>query len=140
MTDEEYEPVCQTLIESIPETIENSHRDSLKGRIKYGHEFSQRKRIKFLLDEVWEGGLDKFIDDKNIFINKVINTRNYLIHYDSASESKAVGGSEIHYIAERLKIILIAHILMQLGIPKENVYRDIQRFANFEYLKIRKKH
>ena len=77
MTDEEYEPVCQTLIESIPETIENSHRDSLKGRIKYGHEFSQRKRIKFLLDEVWEGGLDKFIDDKNIFINKVINTRNY---------------------------------------------------------------
>ncbi|MGB5635751.1 MAG: HEPN domain-containing protein [Waterburya sp.] len=84
--------------------------------------------------------MDKFIDDKNTFINKVINTRNYLIHYDSASKSKAVGESEIHYIAERLKIILIAHILMQLGIPKENVYRDIKRFANFEYLKISREH
>lgn len=140
LTDEEYKPVCQTLTDSIPESLEKSHRDSLKGRIKYGHEFSQRKRIKLLLDEVWEDCLDKFIDDKNTFINKVINTRNYLIHYDSASESKAVGGSEIHYIAERLKIILIAHILMQLGIPKENVYRDIKRFANFEYLKIRREH
>lgn len=138
LTDEEYKPVCQTLTNSIPESLEISHRDSLKGRIKYGHEFSQRKRIKLLLDEVWEDCLDKFIDDKNTFINKVINTRNYLIHYDSASEAKAVEGTEIFYIAERLKIILIAHILLQLGIPKKNVYRDIKRFANFEYLKLKK--
>lgn len=138
LTDEEYEPVCQTLINSIPESLERSHRDSLKGRIKYGHEFSQRKRIKLLLDEVWEGCLDEYIEDKNIFINKVINTRNYLIHYDSASESQAVKGTEIFYIAEQLKIILIAHILLQLGIPKENVYRDIKRFADYEYLKIKR--
>jgi hypothetical protein len=138
LTDEEYKPVCQTLTDSIPESLERSHRESLKGRIKYGHEFSQRKRIKLLLDEVWEDCLDEFIDNKNIFIDRVINTRNYLIHYDSTSEAKAVEGTEIFYIAERLKIILIAHILLQLGLPQKNVYRDIKRFANFEHLKLKK--
>ena len=138
LTDEEYEPVCQTLIDSIPESLQRSHRDSLKGRIKYGHEFSQRKRIKLLLDEVWEDCLDQFIDNKNNFIDKVINTRNYLIHYDSSSESQAVKGIEIFYIAERLKIILIVHILLQLGIPQKNVYRNIKRFADFKYLRIKR--
>ena len=91
-----------------------------------------------LLDEVWEGCLDQFIENKNIFINKVINTRNYLIHYDSASESQAVKGIEIFYIAERLRIILIVYILLQLDISKDNVYRNIKKFADFEYLRIKR--
>ncbi|MFM2315567.1 MAG: hypothetical protein RLZZ04_4845 [Cyanobacteriota bacterium] len=138
LTDEEYQPVCKIITNSIPKSVETSHRDSLKGRIKYGHEFSQRKRIKLLLDEVWEDCLDEYIDNKDVFIDKVINTRNYLIHYDSVSERQAAKGAEIFYIAEQLKIILIAHILLQLGIPKEIVYRDIKRFASFEYLKLKK--
>lgn len=136
LTDEKYSSVCNTIVKSIPKSLERSHRDSLKGRIKYGHEFSQRKRIKLLLDEVWDDLLDQFIDNKTVFINQVINTRNYLIHYDSSSESQAVKGIKIHYLAERLKIILIAHILLQLGMPRNVVGRDIKRFANFEYLKI----
>ncbi len=138
MTDEDYDPICQTLTRSIPEGVEKSHRSSLEGRIKYGHEFSQRKRIKLLLDKVWKDCLDEFIDDKNTFVDKVVNTRNYLIHFDPASASKAVFGTEIFYIAERLKILLVAHILLQLNISQENVYRAIKQFSQFAYLKHKK--
>lgn len=136
--DDEYEPIANGLISSIPKKVSKDHRSSLEGRIKHGHEFSQRKRIKLLLDDVWAGCLDEFIEDKNTFINKVINTRNYLIHYDPSSASKAVVGTEIFYTAERLRILLVTHILIQLGIPRENVYCAIKRFNVFTYLKCRK--
>jgi ApeA N-terminal domain 1 len=138
ITDDEYDPIASVLIKSIPKEVDKDHRSSLEGRIKHGHEFSQRKRIKFLLDDVWTGCLDEFIEDKNAFVNKVVNTRNYLIHFDPISASKAVFGTEIFYVAERLKVLLITHILIQLDIPRENVYRAVKQFTPFAYLKQRK--
>jgi hypothetical protein len=138
ITDDEYEPIADVLIKSIPEEVARDHRSSLEGRIKYGHEFSQRKRIKLLLDDVWTGCLDEFIEDKNTFVDKVVNTRNYLIHFDPISASKAVFGTEIFYIAERLRILLVTHILLKLDIPRENVYRAIKQFNQFTYLKWKK--
>jgi hypothetical protein len=135
IANDEYEPIASAIIKSIPKEVGRDHRSSLEGRIKYGHEFSQRKRIKLLLDDVWTGCLDEFIEDKNNFIDKVINTRNYLIHFDPASSSKAVFGTEIFYVSERLKILLITHILIQLDIPRENVYGAIKQFNPFTYLK-----
>jgi hypothetical protein len=135
ITDDEYEPIANVLIKSIPKEVGRDHRSSLEGKIKYGHEFSQRKRIKLLLDNVWAGCLDEFIEDKNSFVDKVVNTRNYLIHFDPTSASKAVFGTEIFYVAERLRILLITHILLQLNIPRENVYRAITQFNPFTYLK-----
>lgn len=135
MLDKEYEPICSELTNSISKTISKDHRNSLKNRIKYGNEFSQRKRIKELLDEVWENCLDQFIDDKKKFIGNVIGTRNYLVHPDESSASEAVFGTEIFYLAERLKVLLVTHLLIQLGIPKENVYRAVKQFDPFHYLK-----
>jgi hypothetical protein len=139
MSDEEYEPICSDLTNSIPKTMSEDHRNSLKSRIKYGNEFSQRKRIKELLDEVWEDYLDQFIDKRSKFIGNVIGTRNYLVHYDESSASEAVFGTEIFYLAERLKVLLVTHLLIQLGIPKENVYRAVKQFDPFNYLKFRDK-
>ncbi|MDA0266952.1 MAG: hypothetical protein O3A14_08315 [Cyanobacteria bacterium] len=137
ITDDEYESISSTLIESIPKEVSRDHRRSLESRLKYGHEYSQRKRIKILLDDVWIGCLDGFIEDKASFVEKVVNTRNYLIHFDSSSVSKAVFGSDIFYMAERLKILLATHILIQLNIPRENVYRAINNFNSFSHLKCR---
>lgn len=138
VSDDIYEPIANVIVESIPKEIDKDHRNSLKARIKYGNEFSQRKRIKFLLDDVWTDCLDEFIEDKNTFVDKAINTRNYLIHFDPSSASNAVFGAEIFYTAERLKILLVTHILIQLDIPRENVYRAIKQFNSFTYLKCRK--
>lgn len=138
MTDDEYKPIYKTVTQSIPEGIEGSHKSSLKSRIKYGNGFPQTKRLELLLEGVWEGCLSEFVDDKETFISKVITTRNHLIHSDPSSKSKAVSGTEIFYVAERLKILLIAHILLQLNIPKENVYRAVKSFREFSYLKHQK--
>jgi hypothetical protein len=135
MSDEEYEVIRNRLDESIPETVSIDHRNSLKGRLKYGNEFSQRTRIKALLDEVWENCLNQFIDNKCRFLETVISTRNYLVHFDESSASRAVFGTEVFYLAEKLKILLLTSLLIQLGIPRDNVYRAIKEFNEFSYLK-----
>ncbi|MDJ0798723.1 MAG: hypothetical protein QNJ51_18205 [Calothrix sp. MO_167.B12] len=137
MSDVEYESICNILTKQIPPEINKDHQQSLKNRLKYGNYFSQRKRIKELLEEVWDDCLNKFINNKTRFIEEVISTRNYLIHYDESSASKAVVGNEIFYLAQRLKVLLLTHILIQIGIPKYNVYKAIKRFEPFNYLKSR---
>jgi hypothetical protein len=138
MADDTYEAIASTLVENIPKEVDIDHRRSLEGRLKYGNEYSQRKRISRLLNDVWTGCLDSFIEDKNDFISKVISTRNYLIHFDSSSESKAVFGIDIFYMSERLKILLVTHILIQLHIPRESVYRAVKQFRPFASLKCQK--
>ena len=91
------------------------------------------RRLNVLLDEVWDGCLEGFIAEKDSFINKVLKARNYLIH-----SNKGSADPEIIYVAERLKIILITHLLLKLGIPRENVYKSIKEFRQFEYLKCKK--
>jgi hypothetical protein len=90
------------------------------------------------LEEVWEGCLDNFIDNKNQFISKVVDIRNELTHWDKTSIYQAVGGEELFYMAEKLKILLLTHILLQLDIPKEVAYKSVTTFPEFNYLKIQK--
>jgi hypothetical protein len=135
MSDEEYEVIRNRLDESIPETVSIDHRNSLKDRLKYGNEFSQRTRIKALLDEVWENCLNQFIDNKGRFLENVISTRNYLVHFGETSTPRAVFGTEVFYLAEKVKILLLTSLLIQLGIPRDNVYRAIKQFNEFSYLK-----
>lgn len=136
--DQDYEPIRETLVNSILKNVDRDHRNALKAKIKYGNEFSQRKRIRLLLDDVWENCLYEFITDKKEFINNVVDTRNYLVHFDQNSITKVVLDSTgMFHLAERLKIILITHILIQLDIPRENIYRTIKNFSAFEFLRCR---
>lgn len=137
VSEEDYEPIYQDLIAKIPNNLDRDHRNALKNRIKYGYQFSQRKRIKELLEEVWEGCLDNFIDNKK-FISKVVDIRNELTHWDKTSTYQAVAGEELFYMAERLKVLLLTHILLQLDIPREVVYKSVTTFSEFNYLKIQK--
>ncbi|MGQ4647541.1 ApeA N-terminal domain 1-containing protein [Lyngbya aestuarii] len=138
VSDEDYRPIRDTLIENIPNNVDRDHRNTLKNKIKYGNEFSQRKRLRLLLDEIWEDCLCEFITDKQNFISDVVETRNYLIHFDANSAAQAVlDGSGMFRLAEQLKIILITHVLIQLDIPRENIYRAVKQFNRFAELRHR---
>lgn len=94
--------------------------------------------ITNLLDYVWQGCLENFIDDRNTFIDSFINTRNYWTHFTLKIKPKAVSGVDIFYLAERIRVILTAHFLLQLEIPKDEVYSAINQFDGFEHLQIRR--
>lgn len=99
---------------------------------------NKREIVTKLLDDVWHDCLENFIDDKNTFIDNVINTRNYWTHFTLKVKPKAVSGVDVFYLAERIRVLLTAHFLLQLEISTDEVYTAINQFEGFQYLKVQK--
>jgi hypothetical protein len=99
---------------SIIQAMESYHR-----RI-YGKTLSLRKR----LEETWQkyaDVMDRLIDDHNQFIDDLVNTRNYLTHYDKKKRAKAKHGRELFVLTQKVRSMLQACLLTELGLSMEMI-------------------
>ena len=120
LSDEKYEPIYKKFEGIINKLgIEDPFKDALKSKLKYGNEYSLIKRLRDLFEKYREI-FDNFIDDRDAFINKVKDTRNYLTHYDKKLRSIA-DGEDLYRITQKLKTILQICLLHELGFDKEEI-------------------
>ena len=117
---EEYESIYNKFERIINRLdVKASFKDALKIRLKYGNEYSLRKRLKDLFVKYRDITQD-FIKDEDSFISRVIDTRNYLTHYDKKLRNIA-DGEDLYRITQKLKIILQICLLYELGFDKEEI-------------------
>ncbi|MHA1308130.1 MAG: HEPN domain-containing protein [Candidatus Heimdallarchaeota archaeon] len=120
LSESKYEPIKQILTKAIPGKLVKNHKDSLKSRIKYGYEYSLRKRLKDIIKKYWNDYLSQFINDKNLFENQVIETRNYLTHYsDSGKKQFILKDEKLVHLNLKLKLLCHVLLLVEIGISKE---------------------
>jgi len=120
LSDEDYEPIYNRFKEIIKVLdIEDSFKDALKTKLKYGNEYSLRKRLKDLFLE-YRDITQNFIKDEDNFINRIVDTRNYLTHYDKKLKNIA-GGRDLYRITQKLRKILQICLLCELGFIKEEI-------------------
>lgn len=141
MAVEKYESIEQILIQAIPVDLDNSHRDSLKSRIKYGYEYSLRKRLELILKEVLEPYkriIDRLIGNRGEFIDKVVKTRNYLTHYTEDLEQTAITDLEEQYkLVQKMKLLIQLCFLIELTLSPETVEKLSQENRKFqEYMRM----
>jgi len=123
--DRKYEDLYKKLTEVINGLkVEAPFREALKSKLKYGNEYSLRKRLKELFKEYGDI-FDDFVQDRDKFIEKIVNTRNYLTHYDQSLEEKALEGEELYYAIRQLKTILISFLLREIGFDSNEIKRII---------------
>jgi hypothetical protein len=77
LPEEEYEKVRLALLAAIPLDIGDDLKASLKSRIKYGNEFSLRKRLTNLLGGLAPSTAQLVCDDCRAFVGRIVDTRNY---------------------------------------------------------------
>ena len=77
----EYEKVRSAVVAAIPPGTCADLKTSLKTRIKYGNEFSLRKRLTNLLTGLAPSTAKLVCDDCRSFVGKIVDTRNYFAHY-----------------------------------------------------------
>lgn len=138
VADNEYKPIYESLINAIPEKLDSDFKTSLKTRLKYDNEFSMRKRLKEILTKC-NDILSPLIPDKKIFIDDVVNTRNFLTHYDKSLEGKEKNGKELYDLTEMMHFILDICFLEEIGIPGEKTKNLISRNKRYQYLTREKK-
>jgi len=120
LKDNEYKKVYDALVNAIPDGVRSDLKDRLKTYLKYGNEFSLRKRLEEIFDKYQEV-LNKFIENRDAFIKKVVNTRNYQTHYDKALKKYSVSKEELPLVIEKLRILLQICLLTELGFSPEEI-------------------
>ncbi|MBN2591033.1 MAG: hypothetical protein JXA96_14295 [Sedimentisphaerales bacterium] len=126
-----FKEITEKLIEQCPE----ENRKWLSGRLMYGNEVSLRNRIKKIIEPFKE--ILGSNEERNKLIRDIVNTRNYLTHYDNSLESVAVKGRNLLMLCFKMEAIFQLHLLQMLGFTEleiksvcENSYELKQKFKD----------
>jgi len=114
-------------IKQILDSVTTKYMEWLKAKLDYSNEPSLRKRLKELLKSN-EALTSQLTSSGKQFINDVCNTRNYLIHYDLELEDKAAKGEELHNLTQKLKVLIEACFLKQLGFNSQKVTKILSNY------------
>lgn len=136
LTPEEYEPIKQALIDAIPDDIEGSLKGKLKAMMKSGYEFSLRKRLKTICNEIlgeYEEIIEKLLGDSNSFVDKVTDTRNYLTHNLKERPENAIPDEKLYYYILKMQFLLRICFLVEMEFPPDEIKRLMNRNMEYEY-------
>ena len=133
MKQEEYDAAIAQFASHMPAAIQDEHRQSLRNRLKYGNEYSLRKRLADMLNRIPHNARERISCDASKFVARVVDTRNYFTHYDHASKQEALDGKDALVAAERLRILVVANLLHDLGIKDETLLSVLERSAEFRH-------
>ena len=125
LPEDEHQKRVNEIVNSTPP----QHQGWLKNQLKYSNEKSLRSRLREIC-RMFQPVTEKLIgskrnEDVESFIDKVVNTRNYLTHYDPALAEKAVRGRQLFYLTQRLKVLLECCLLRELEFPN-NFKKSLQ--------------
>jgi hypothetical protein len=128
LSKEDYENIRQTLVNAIPADIDKSHKESLKKKIEFGHEYSMRKRLTDITRK-YAKNINTFINNVTLFNNRVVDTRNYMIHNSHCPNECT--GKDLIVLTKQMKLLLEICLLRKLGFTEEEVNNLLSKNKRF---------
>ena len=124
MAVEEFNAIRDSLLSQCPP----NRRGWLKARLIYDNELSLRQRLKRLIVPFrrWFGN----IRNREAFVGKVVDMRNYLTHYDQSLVDSAANRQELFELCEKLDGLVQLNLLKNVGFQDddiESIVRDPHR-------------
>ncbi|MCW7475604.1 ApeA N-terminal domain 1-containing protein [Leptospira levettii] len=121
-------------LSSICEKLTDSEAGWLKNKLKFGYEPSLHKRLEFIFDEIKSLNLEHFFVKPKKSIRKIIETRNYLTHFDKNIENLILSHSEMVYYTDRLALVLVFLLLKKCEMSEIALSNIIQRHCKSNFL------
>ncbi|MCY4554114.1 MAG: hypothetical protein OXC79_10615 [Candidatus Poribacteria bacterium] len=113
MDEAEFDELVRNLVEQCPE----ERQEWLGSKLR--NEVSLRKRIKRLIEPFKSHFGNK--KKRTKLINKIVTTRNYLIHYDPRLESEAAQGQDLQILCQKMEVLFQLHFLQLIGFSQEEI-------------------
>lgn len=123
-SDSDYKDLQEHLLNSCPKP----HLDWLKGKLLHGNEISLAKRLTTLFSP-FKHELDQTEPKTKAAIRKIVDSRNYLTHYDPASKSKCAWGREMWILNQKMEAVMILSILKHSGLNSAALAKISQGWA-----------
>jgi len=102
-----------------------SHREWLESRLKHGNEISLRQRIKRIIQPY--KSLIGNNKRREQLIASIVDTRNYLTHYEERLRVRAASGNDLWDLCMKLEAIFQLLILKELGFEKNEIESILSR-------------
>ena len=115
------------MIDNIVDKVDESDKKWLEQRLAFSNEPTLHKRLENVMEEVKSPFIDRVISDYEQFVKDVKNTRNFQTHFSPKLEKKAKNGEELILLTKRLRLILVAAILQEMGLPQDQVSQLLER-------------
>jgi len=113
------EAVFKELSEKLIKQSPEEHQEWLSGRLQHGNEVNLGRRMKSIIEPFKELlGTNK---ERNKIIRSIVDTRNYLTHYDKSLESVAATGRDLLLLCLKMEAIFQLHLLQVLGFTQSEV-------------------
>jgi hypothetical protein len=103
----------ENLISGIIENCPENYKEWLNGRLMHGNEINLGKRLKGII-EPFKGSLGNS-GARSKLLRKVVDTRNYLTHYNDELKDKAASGKELWSLCQKMEAIFQLHFLKVIG-------------------------
>ena len=116
MDENQYKELVQTIVDQCPDKC----KKWLSGRLNYGNELNLSLRIQDIISP-FEELLGKKKERQKL-IRKIVDTRNYLTHYDKSLESVvSTKGKDLHMLCLKMEVIFQLQLLKILGFTKDEI-------------------
>ena len=112
LTEAEYEAARQALVRAIPANpssdsqVSRDFRTSMSNRLRWGNEFSLRKRVKNLLASLEPDTVALVCANPSKYVKRLADTRNYLTHYGTDPTAKPWPMDALVYGSQSIKTLL----------------------------------
>ena len=117
---EEFTAIRDSLLSVCP-----PHRmEWLKARLRYDNELSLRRRLKHLVEpfQEWFGNRRR----REAFVGKVVDSRNYLTHFDQSLEVSVIDGQDLYELCEKLDALIQLNLLKAIGFSEDAIRSIVQ--------------
>jgi hypothetical protein len=109
----------ETLVSKITESCPDQNMDWLKGRLMHGNEINLGKRLKRIIEPFKDKlGSSR---DRSKLLRKIVDTRNYLTHYNEDLKENSADGSELWNLCQKMEVIFQLHFLKVIGFSDEEI-------------------
>lgn len=124
-SDDAYKAIEVALKAAIPSTTADDLSSALKSKLKYGNEYSLRKRLHKLANGLpggAVGSVGKLVHPSlKEFLSKSVDTRNYLTHYTVELEATAFRNEDLYWATRLLRWFFVAVLLHDIGLPERKL-------------------
>jgi ApeA N-terminal domain 1/Apea-like HEPN len=127
LPEKEFEKRKKIIIDSVP----NDYKDYVESKLS-----SNRPNLAKRLGEVFgkcTEVISNFVKDTGSVIDKVVKTRNYLIHRNPKLKSEAAKGDELIILTQKLKILIEICLLNELGFTFAEIKNLFLKNSQYEY-------
>ena len=134
----EYDDMITKVKESLPEDIYTF----FKSKFDYGNTLSLHERLEELLRLVDFGSIKDVVLDNESFIKQVKHSRNHYTHLNDNKKKHILTGKELILATDKIKVIIITLIILDLGLDKkivDEISQEYKWFFPFLYQQMFKK-